>query len=178
MSELTTAARPYAKAVYEIARDAQSYDTWSDRLQFLAAAVADPAFAQLLDKPKMTHAARADILGQVASDYLDEQGSNFVNLLAENNRLELLPAIQALFEEYRSDAEGSVEASVVSATELSDEQTQKIADSLSKRLNRTVRVNSTVDPELIAGAIIRAGDLVIDGSVRGKLQGLKQNIAG
>ncbi|MDO6459246.1 F0F1 ATP synthase subunit delta [Granulosicoccaceae sp. 1_MG-2023] len=178
MSELTTAARPYAKAVYEIARDSQSYDVWSDRLQFLAAAVADPALAKLLDKPKMTHAARAEMLRQVASDYLDENGSNFVNLLAENNRLELLPAIQALFEEYRSEAEGSVEADVVSATELTEEQAQKIADSLSRRMNRKVRIKSSVDPDLIAGAIIRAGDLVIDGSVRGKLQGLKQNIAG
>ncbi|MCB1757757.1 MAG: F0F1 ATP synthase subunit delta [Gammaproteobacteria bacterium] len=178
MSELTTAARPYARAVFEIARESESFDTWSNRLQFLAAVVKDPAMMRLLDAPKLTHQERASMVESVSADHLDEKGSNFVKTLAENGRLELLPDIAAIFEEYRADSEGSIEARVTSATELDEEQTRKIAEALSKRLQREVRIVSSVDPALISGAIIRAGDLVIDGSVRGRLQNLTQAIAG
>ena len=178
MSELTTAARPYARAVFEIARDSKSFDTWSDRLQFLAAVLKDPAMTQLLDAPKLTHQKRASMVESVSSDHLDEQGLNFVKTLAENGRLDLLPDIAKLYEQYRAEAEGSIEATVISATELDEQQTRKIAEALSKRLQREVRIVSYTDPALIAGAIIRAGDLVIDGSVRGRLQNLTQAIAG
>lgn len=178
MSELTTAARPYARAVFEIARDSKSFDTWSERLQFLAAVVSDSTMMQHLDAPKLTHQDRAKLIEDISSDYLDDKGSNFVKTLAENGRLELLGDISKLFEEYRSDSEGSIEASVVSATVLNEQQTQKIADALSKRLNRQVKIVSSTDPSLISGAIIRAGDLVIDGTVKGRLQNMTQVLVG
>ncbi len=178
MSELTTMARPYARAVFELARDSKSFDTWSERLQYLAAVVTDPAMMNVLDAPKLTHQERASMIEQVCSDYLDDKGNNFVRLIAENGRIELLSDIQKLFEEYRSDAEGSIEASVVSATELTEQQTKNIAEALSKRLDRQVKIVSSTDPDLISGAIIRAGDLVIDGSVKGRLQNMTQQIAG
>ena len=178
MSELTTMARPYARAVFELARDSKSFDTWSDRLQMLAAVVSDPEMMKTLEAPKLTHQQRASMIENVCSDYLDDKGNNFVRLISENGRIDLLTDIQQLFEEYRADAEGSIEATVVSATDLTEEQTQKIAEALNKRLQRNVRIVSSTDPDLIAGAIIRAGDLVIDGTVKGRLQNLTQQIGG
>ena len=178
MSELTTMARPYARAVFELARDSKSFDTWSERLQYLAAVVSDSNMTNMLESPKLTHQERASLIESVCSDYLDDKGSNFVKLVAENSRIDLLPEISQIFEEYRADAEGSIEATVVSATEMTEQQTQKIAEALNKRLQRQVRVVSSTDPDLIAGAIIRAGDLVIDGTVKGRLQNLTQRIAG
>jgi len=177
MSELTTMARPYARAVFELARDSKSLDVWSDRLQYLAAVVSDPAMTALLDTPQLTHQQRASTIEDICGEQLDESGRNFVRLIAENGRVDLMGDIQALFEEYRSEAQGSIEATVISASALNEEQTQKIADALSKRLERQVNVVSSIDPDLIAGAIIRAGDLVIDGSLKGRLQNLTQQVS-
>ncbi len=176
MSELTTAARPYARAVFEMAREGESFDTWSESLQYLATIVSDSTMTQLLEAPKLTHQQRATMVEQVAGDKLDDQCSNFVKLLAENGRLELLGDIKALYEEYRADAEGAIEASVVSARKLTQQQTKNIAAALSKRLQRQVNIVSSIDKSLIAGAVIRAGDLVIDGSLKGRLQNMAQHI--
>jgi F-type H+-transporting ATPase subunit delta len=178
MSELTTAARPYARAVFELARDSKSFDIWSERLQLLSAVVTDSTVVKLLDSPKMTFQEKAQLIEKVSSDYLDDKGQNFVRVLAENDRLILLKDIYKLYEQYRAESEGSIEASVVSAIELNEEQTQALVKALSKRLERKVKIVNTTDSSLIAGAIIRAGDLVIDGSVKGKLQNLTQTIAG
>ncbi len=177
MSELTTAARPYAKAVFELARDDKSLDTWSERLRYLAAILSDVTFKRHLDTPGLTHQKRADMVTQVAADYLDELGINFVKLMAKNRRLNLLNDVSSMFEQYRAKSEGLVEASVISATELSEQQSNNIAESMSKRLQRDVIVSVKIDPSLISGAIIRAGDLVIDGSLTGKLKNLRQQLA-
>ena len=176
MSELTTAARPYARAVFEIARENSSFDIWSERLMYLASVIAEPSMNRLLAAPNLTHEKRAEIVEHVASDQLDKQGANLVKVLAENGRLRLLADISKIFEQYRADAEGLVEASVISAYELDKQQIKNIMEARSKRLQRQVKIVASIDPDLIAGAIIRAGDLIIDGSVKGRLQSLTQQI--
>jgi len=113
----------------------------------------------------------------VIGDELDDEGRNLLRLLAENDRLAVIPDIQQIYEGLRAEAEGEIEATVTSAFELGDEQRDRIAEALGKRLNRKVRIVSTVDKELIGGAIIRAGDLVIDGSLRGRVEKMGRAVA-
>ena len=171
MADFTTAARPYAKAVFEIARDSGKFDDWSNRLAVLGAIVGHPEMQQRLDAPNLTQEDTARMVETVASDVVNDNDSrNFIKLLAENNRMKLLGDIGGIYEQLRAEAEGEIEANVVSAFELTDAQRDKMAQALSKRLDRKVRIVSTVDDSLIGGAIIRAGDLVIDGSVKGRLE--------
>ena len=152
-----------------MARESGNFDVWSDRLQFLSSAVESPDLASMLDTPNMTHQQRSEILEKVAGDRLDDQGRNFVRLISENNRVDLMRDIAGIFDGLKMEAEGEIEAQVTTAFELTGEQSDKIAGALAKRLNRKVRIISTVDSDLLGGAIIRAGDLVIDGSVKGRL---------
>lgn len=177
MADFTTAARPYAKAVFEIAKDAGQFDEWSDRLASLSSVVEHPEMRQHLDAPDLTHQDRSILVERVAGDLLDDSGRNFVRLLSENNRLALMGDISGIFEELRAEAEGEIEADVTTAFELTDEQRDKMAAALSKKLDRKVRIVSTVDNSLIGGAIIKAGDLVIDGSVKGRLEKMTNSLA-
>ncbi|MBX2882869.1 MAG: F0F1 ATP synthase subunit delta [Granulosicoccus sp.] len=177
MADFTTAARPYAKAAFEMARDNQQYDAWSERLSFLAVAVKDEALSSALEAPGLTHQHRAEIIEKIAADKLDDGGKNFVRLLAENNRLAMLPDIAGIYEVLRAEAEGEIEAHVTSAFELQDDQRDRIAAALAKRLDRKIKIVSTVDSDLIGGAIIKAGDLVIDGSLKGRLNKMSQTLS-
>lgn len=171
MADFTTAARPYAKAVFELARDSGKFDEWSNRLSVLGALIGHPDMQERLDSPNLTHTDAARLVETVASDVVnDDDSRNFINLLAENNRMKLMGDIGGLFEELRAESEGEIEASVTSAFELTDDQRERMTAALSKRLDRKVRIVSTVDTDLIGGAIIRAGDLVIDGSVKGRIE--------
>ncbi len=177
MADFTTAARPYAKAVFELAQEGGKFDDWSSRLTALASIVDHPDMRQHLDAPNLTHQDRASIVEKVAGDVLDDGGRNFVRLLSENNRLPLMADIQGIFEELRAEAEGEIEADVTTAFELTDAQREKMTAALSKKLDRKVRIVSTVDSSLIGGAIIKAGDLVIDGSVKGRLEKMTNSLA-
>lgn len=177
MADFTTAARPYAKAVFELAQEAGQFDAWSGKLAFLAAVAGNPEMAPRLDAPNITWQDRASMMEKVVGDELDDSGRNFIRLLAENNRLALLPDINSIFQELRAEAEGEIEATVTSAFELTDEQRNKIADALSRRLDRKIRIVSQIDDSLIGGAIIQAGDLVIDGSLKGRVDKLTQALA-
>ncbi|SEP96223.1 F-type H+-transporting ATPase subunit delta [Ectothiorhodospira magna] len=177
MSENTTAARPYAKAVFEVARDAGKLAGWSDQLAFMSAVAHDPNMRALLDSPKLTRETIAKAFLDVCKGKVDDSGQNFIRLLAENGRLALLPEITALFEVMRAAAENKVEATVISAQAVDAEQQKSIAAALKKRLGKEVELVCEVDDSLIGGAIIRAGDLVIDGSVRGRLTRLASNLS-
>ena len=177
MSELTTAARPYAKAVFEMAHEAGALTNWSAQLAAMSAVVAADGSAALLNHPRITKEQKAEILAEAAGDALDDQGRNLLRVLAENDRFILLPEIATIFEQLKAEAEGAVEAEITSAQEISDEQQQAIAAALQKRLGREVKLVTKVDPSLMGGAIIRAGDLVIDGSIQGRLQEMKAALA-
>ncbi len=177
MADFTTAARPYAKAVFEMAQDAKAFDGWSGKLAFWSALVQSPDMADRLAMPGLTHQDRATMIEKVSGDEMDDHGRNFIRLLSENNRLSLIPDIQGIYEILRSDAEGEIEATVTSAFELTDAQRDKIIAALSKRLDRKVRIVNEIDKDLIGGAIIRAGDLVIDGSLKGRVENLERVVA-
>lgn len=176
MAELTTVARPYAKAAFQYADETGSLDQWSEMLAFAYAVSLDEAVQGYLQNPKITTAQKADAFTQLCSDKLNEQGKNFIVLLAQNKRLSLLPEISILFEALKSQKEQSVDATIASAFPLSDEQTTKIAASLKQKLGRDVNVTVTEDKALLGGVLIHAGDLVIDGSVRGKLAKLADKL--
>jgi F-type H+-transporting ATPase subunit delta len=172
MIEKNTVARPYARAAFGIARAAGNVAAWSQGLAAFAAAMTDPAVQTLVSSPRVPKSPLGEAFGDLAGPALGEPGRNFLYLLAENRRLGLLPEIAQLFEEMRAEAERAVEATVISATPLGAAQQKAIAQALKKRLDREVTLKCETDPRIIGGAVIRAGDLVIDGSVRSKLERL------
>ena len=177
MADETLAARPYARAVFDIATAGGTYERWSNTLGFWSAVVSDPGMRERLAEPGSTAKQKAALIEQV-SENVDDDGRNLLALLAENERLPSLPAIAAEFERLQGQSEGVVEAHVVSAYELSDDQRSRLTEALGKRFSRKVRLTTEVDQDLIGGAIVRAGDTVIDGSIRGRLAGLERTVAG
>lgn len=177
MSDLTTAARPYARAVFELARETKSFADWSERLQLLSAVLHDVQMGAILDAPSIGGAERAELVLKVCGEQIGEPGANLVRLMAENGRLKLMADVTALYEVLRAEAEGKVDAQVIAAQPLSDDQQAAIAASLAKRLGSEVSLSVEIDENLLGGAIIRANDLVIDGSVRGRLNKLASQLA-
>lgn len=169
-------ARPYARAAFALARDAGELEAWSERLALLAAVAADERVAAAMRAPRVSRADRAAVVVRICDEHLDDAARNLVRLLAENGRLELLPDLARQFEALRAEAEGRVEATVRSASKLTRKQEQAIAAALKRRLEREVTLQCEVDESLLGGAIIRAGDLVIDGSLRGRLERLASRL--
>ncbi len=176
MSELTTAARPYARAAFDYASSNNIIDKWADMLSFCAAVAVDATMQTALDQPSLNKQQSADLFNEVCTDQLDDQAKNFIKLLAENDRISLLPDIAVLYHHYQAEAQGTVDAELVSALEVNEQQVQAIASSLTKRLGKKVSLTTRIDETLIGGAIIRAGDMVIDGSVRGRLEKLSNSL--
>ena len=166
MSQALTLARPYARAAFGVARDAGSLPAWSDALAFAAHLAADPRVASLLGNPNLT---QADAVGLLAPEQPNPVFGDFLGLLFENRRLSLLPEIAGLYDELRSEAERVVKAKVTSAVILPLVEMGKIEDALRRRFGRDVEIETAIDESLIGGAIIDAGDVVIDGSLKGKL---------
>ncbi len=177
MSDLTTAARPYARAVFETANDAGDLAKWSDSLQFMAAVADNSDVKALLSTPKMAKQAGAEAFIKLCDNKLDEGSQNLVRMLAENDRLSLLPEMSVLYDVLKDEAEGSVEALVMSAKKLTKAEEEAISKALKKRLGRNIKLNVSVDDALLGGAIIKAGDLVIDGSLKGRLSKLTSVMA-
>ena len=172
MSETITLARPYARAVFRLAREQDRLADWSQTLALLGAIVADPLMQAIIDSPRLSRAEVAQLVIDVAGEGLDEYGRNLVRLLAEKGRLSILPDIAALYERLRAEAEGSIEAEVVTAQPLDETQLATLAERLQARLGKAVQLHQRVDESLLGGAIIRAGDLVIDGSLKTRLEKL------
>jgi len=166
MSQALTLARPYARAAFSLARDAGALPAWSDALAFAARVAADPQVAGLLGNPKLTQADAATLLAPEGANALF---GNFLGLLFDNRRLALLPEIAGLYDELRFEAERVVKARVTSAVALPAGELETIKAALSRRFGREVEIETAVDAELIGGAVIDAGDVVIDGSIKGKL---------
>lgn len=172
MAEKTTIARPYAKAAFEFAFQTKKLREWSNALAFVALVAEDPRMAALIRSPRITRERTAELFIELGGERLNAEVRNFIQTLAENRRLDLLPEITVLFEQYRAEAERAVEVRLISAAPVSDEQKRKFAASLKERLKRNVELKVETDPSLLGGAVIRAGDMVIDGSVRGRLSQL------
>jgi F-type H+-transporting ATPase subunit delta len=172
MAERITTARPYAKAIFALARKNNTVADTAAGLLLGAQVVADPTVHALLGSPHVTAAQLSELVNGIAGNKLDENGRNFVTLLAQNRRLGFLPEIAALFEQMKAEVENAVEVEVTSATALSPDQESRYAAALQKKLGRTVRLRTKVDQALLGGAVLRAGDLVIDGSIKGRLDRL------
>ncbi|RUR08520.1 F0F1 ATP synthase subunit delta [Legionella sp. km772] len=177
MSDSTTIARPYAKAIFEHALAEKKLAQWSDYLFVLAQAVLDSQASEFIANPASTIEQQIELLNAVCSVKEDKALSNLIHLLATNKRLMLLPEIKALYEVHRAEQEKTLGVDVISYSELSSVQQQHLMDALSKRLQRNVSLKISIDPSLLGGAVVRAGDLVIDGSVRGKLNKLSTDLA-
>lgn len=176
MAELMTVARPYAKAAFEVAREQGQVAEWANMLSVLATAASDTTLAQAVQNPAFSAEEKANALADVCNEVMTDQGKNFVKSLSENSRLTLLVAISELFNQFKLNFEKAVDVNMTSAYELSAEQEQAISASLSKKLDRTVNLATETDASLIGGVVIRTGDLIIDGSVRGKLAKLAEAI--
>ena len=170
MSQALTLARPYARAAFSLARDAGTLPAWSQALAFAARVAADPQVAALLGHPKLS---AADAVALLAPDGAGEAFCNFLGLLFDNRRLSLLPEIAGLYDELRFEAEGVVKAKVTSAVILPLAEMEKIEAALKRRFGRDVELEAAVDESLIGGAVIDAGGVVIDGSLKGKLGRLR-----
>ena len=178
MAERATVARPYAKAAFAYASEHGRLAEWSRWLATARGVVESDEFQKLERSPGIT---TADLLGLVTSicgDGLDAHGKAFFGVLAENGRLDFVPEVAERFEEFKAESESVADAEVISATALDEAQKQRLAAALQKRLNRTVRLTCSVDPTLIGGAVVRSGDLLIDGSLRDRLGRLETELTG
>lgn len=174
MAELTTLARPYAKATFEAADAAGALAQWSEMLKLVAAVSQQEVMTKVLASPSLTTEQKAKAFVEVCGDEIDAKAANLIGALADNSRLQLLPEIQQLFELHKAQREKSVDVVVTTAFELSGELQDKLAKSLSTKLDRDVNLSTEVDASLLGGALVRAGDTVIDGSVCGRLTKLAE----
>jgi len=175
MSQALTLARPYARAAFAVARDEGSIEAWSQALAFSAQVAADPRVAGLLLNPALSH---EDAVRLVAPEGAGGSFLRFLGLLAEAGRLRLLAEVAALFEQLRAEEQRVVRVTVTSAAELSAAELEKLRAALKRRFGREVELRTAVDPSLIGGAVIDAGDVVIDGSLKGKLARMQAALAG
>jgi len=169
MADKTTIARPYAKAAFEEARRQNRLGPWSEAVRAAAAVVKDPRVGSLLGNPRVTSSELAQLVIDITGPQLGDDGRNFVRTLAENRRLACLPEISALFDALKDEAERVIDVSVTSAAPLDESQRKTLTTALERKLKRAIRMQCHTDPSLIGGAVLRAGDLVIDGSLRTQL---------
>ena len=174
--DATTIARPYAEAVFQRAVETNKLDLWSGMLGFLGTAAADPVLAAALNNPELSRDQKAELVLEIGGGRLSDEGQNLVRLLAANGRLGVLPEIAEAFEQKKAEHEGTVDVTVTTAFPLKPAQEQAIGAALKSKLGREVRIHAEEDPELIGGFRLRAGDMVIDGSVAAQLGQLAQEL--
>ena len=174
MAELSTLARPYAKAAFQYALEHNALAQWSGQLATVAAVTGADGMEAVLNNPSLTAGQQAGLVNEICGDELAGEVKNFVSILADNKRLALLPEISAQFELFKANQEKSVDVEVVSAFDLEEATAMRLAEVLGKKLEREVKVSTSTDRSLLGGVLIRAGDLVIDGSVRGRLNKLAE----
>ena len=174
--DATTIARPYAEAVFERAEESNSLDSWSEMLAFLAETVQDSSLAEFIGNPLVERQRLNELMLDIGADRLSDEGRNLVRILVGNDRLPVLPEVAILYEQLKAESQRMLNVHLRSAYPLQAEQEQRIAEVLKLKLGRDVTLTTEQDPDLIGGVHIRAGDLVIDGSVRGKLQQLANEL--
>lgn len=177
MAEKLTLARPYAKALYQMAAFSGLFSNWSEVLELLALITKDQNMQSLIKNQTVSGAQKAQVIIDVAKVALQERGQNFVRLLAAEERLGIIPEIQVLFERYREEHEQVQDVEVVGFAKFSDEMKGQLKQILEQALSQGVNLTTSVDPNILGGYIIKAGDRVIDASIRGRLEGLYSQMA-
>lgn len=170
--ENASIARPYAKAAFDLAIETKTQDQWSDTLKSLAMIAENEEFSNVMNAPQVTANQLEEVVLGMLGDKLPEGGDNFIKLLAQNGRLEVLPEVQLQFVALLAESQKSIEAEVMTARPLTEAQKTNLTEALKKRLGVSVSIVETVDESLIGGAIVKAGDLVIDGSAAGRVEKL------
>ena len=177
-AELATIARPYARAAFSHALDVpEGLSGWSGMLKLLSATASEPLVRDALDDPMLSGEDEANLLTSILGDELSQEAMNFVGVLGQYGRIELLPEISDMFELLKANHEKTMEVEIASAYEINDSEKTALSEALSNRLQRKINLETTVDPNLLGGAIIKAEDTVIDNSVRGKLQKMSHALA-
>ncbi|MFO1258142.1 MAG: F0F1 ATP synthase subunit delta [Gammaproteobacteria bacterium] len=176
MANLSKIARPYAKAIFELARQKKDFNVWSESLQFLSMIASDPVVIGVMKDPKFAREKLIELFLSIQPDILNEDSRNLIHVLGRFRRLSCLPDISSIYEIYRAQAEQVIKVTCVSAVSLESSYQQLVREKLSKRFERQVELDCRIDPTLIGGAVIRIGDQVVDGSVRGRLLSLKENL--
>jgi F-type H+-transporting ATPase subunit delta len=174
--DATTLARPYAEALFSRAEETGSLDGWSATLELLAAVAQDPAMANAISDPLLERAKLTQLILDIGGDQLNAEAQNLVNLLVENGRLSVLPEIATLYEQLKAERQQILKVHVRSAYDFTKDQEQQIATGLKRKLGLDVTITSEQDETLIGGVHIRAGDLVIDGSIKGKIEQLANEL--
>jgi F-type H+-transporting ATPase subunit delta len=172
MAEARTIARPYAEAVFRLAKAADTLPAWSEMLQLAATIAADGNIRALIGNPKVPARRLGELLLSIGGDSFNEAGRNFIVLLAENGRIAILPEVSELFEQLKTQHEGVLGAKIASAFAMSDEQLKELVANLETRFKRKIEAKVSIDPELIGGVKVEIGDEVLDTSVRGKLEAM------
>lgn len=176
MSELATLARPYASAVFKRAKETGATEKWSQSLAFIEAVLTNRDVSRLVDNPNVSNERKSALMLDLCGDKVDPEVGNFLRLLVYNKRLGLVSSITRLYEELKAQDEGYIEADVYTAYALTREAKTQFASSLEKKLGKKVHMKVTVDKSLIGGVLVRAGDKVIDGSVRGQLKQMQKTL--
>ena len=177
MSSLATLARPYAKAAFELAQYEQALARWEDMLSLASNIATDDSMAKLLDSPDVSNARIVSIITDSAGEAFDGRFRDFLSVLSANGRLPLLPYITTLFRSLRDKAEKRLSVKVVSAVALDEDQAGRMRDALTRRFGCEIELENEIDAEVIGGAVVYAGDQVIDGSLRGRLKKLSNSLA-
>jgi F-type H+-transporting ATPase subunit delta len=169
MAERLTLARPYAEAVFRLAKEQRRLGEWFELLSLLAVVLSDERVVRVVTNPEVEDGRILALVKDICGDKLDEQGENLVRMLIANDRLRLMPEIHSLYEDLKQEAEAAIDVEVTSAYPLESSQQKILAEALNRKLGRDINLTVSEDKSLIGGVVIRAGDLVIDGSVKGYL---------
>ncbi len=176
MAEIATLARPYAKAVFELAIESDNFDEWSNNLSFLTKIIENPTISAAIDNPELGKNILTNLLLDVSEEHLSEEAKGLLKILVDNQRLKAIPQIALQYEQLKAEHQGYIKVDIVSAYSLNQPQEQEIKARLNKRLGKSVDINFTVDKSLLGGFLIRAGDEVIDVSVKGRLEQLASEL--
>jgi F-type H+-transporting ATPase subunit delta len=176
MAELSTLARPYAEAAFKRAKETAASKQWSDSLAFLSLVIQDEALATIVKNPRVGKQHTAQLILDICQDQIHEEAKNLLKVLIENDKLPLLPQISVMFEQYKADDEGYVNVDLYSAYSLTKAEQGKYVAMLEKLLHKKVNASVSVDKSLIGGILAKAGDKVIDGSIKGQLHQLAKRL--
>ena len=177
MSSLTTLARPYAKAAFELAQGEQSLAGWDAMLSLASEIVVEESMAALLESPHVSHSQAVQIITEAAGEAFNDRFRDYLSVLAANGRKLLLPQLTALYQRLREEAEKRMRVRVVSALPLDEDQAVRMREALARRFDREIELESEIDADIIGGAVVYAGDQVIDGSLRGRVQKLSNSLS-